>query len=243
MRAPEEMGFEALIDTIKGAVGGFSGIFVISLVSNSIPFVGIPYLAIVAGYATIYTSPIDRALLIVSSAAGAALGKIVIYFLGSAVRLKLSKESEENLRTFLRLAKRSMFLAIVIFASTPLPDDLLYVPLGVMRYPLPQYFLAILMGKVILTTVVIYYLGWVIEQTVNSESPVVSAATITFTVYLTYLALKINWGDVLNELEKRGVLGATAKVLREAIRLTWNLARYLAKLPGALLKRQGGRTP
>ena len=161
------MELEALIDAIKGAIGGFPGIFVISLISNSIPFIGIPYLAVVAGYAAIYTSPTDRALLIVSSAAGAAVGKIVIYFLGSAVRLKLSKESEENLRTFLRLAKRSMFLAIVIFASTPLPDDLLYVPLGVMRYPLPQYFLAIFIGKVVLTTVVIYYLGWVIEQTMS----------------------------------------------------------------------------
>ncbi len=236
------MELEALIDAIKGAIGGFPGIFVISLISNSIPFIGIPYLAVVAGYAAIYTSPTDRALLIVSSAAGAAVGKIVIYFLGSAVRLKLSKESEENLRTFLRLAKRSMFLAIVIFASTPLPDDLLYVPLGVMRYPLPQYFLAIFIGKVVLTTVVIYYLGWVIEQTMSSESPAISIATIILTVYLTYLALKINWGEVLKELERKGIPGATAKVLREAFRLTWNLARSVARLPAALLKKQGGQT-
>lgn len=237
------MELEALIDAIKGAIGGFPGIFVISLVSNSIPFVGIPYLAVVAGYATIYTSLIDRALLIISSAAGAAVGKIIIYFLGSAVRFKLSKESEENLRTFLRLAKRSMFLAIVIFASTPLPDDLLYVPLGIMRYPLPQYFLAIFIGKVVLTTVVIYYLGWVIEQTMNSESPAVSIATVILTAYLTYLALKIDWGEVLKELERRGVAGAIAKVVNEAVRLTWNLARSIARLPAALLRRQGGQTP
>ncbi len=236
------MELEAIIDIIKSAIGGFPGIFVISLVSNSIPFVGIPYLAVVAGYATIYTSPIDRVLLILSSAAGAAIGKIIIYFLGSAVRLRLSKESEENLKTFLRLAKRSMFLAIVIFASTPLPDDLLYVPLGVMRYPLPQYFLAIFIGKIVLTTVVIYYLGWVIEQTVSSESPVVSAATIMLTVYLTYLALKINWREVLDELERKGIVEATAKVLKEAMRLTWGLARSVTKLPDVLLRKQGERT-
>ncbi len=237
------MELEAIIDAIKGAVGGFPGIFVISLVSNSIPFVGIPYLAVVAGYAAIYTSPIDRALLIVSSAAGATVGKIIIYFLGSTVRLKLSKESEENLKTFLRLAKRSMFLAIVIFASTPLPDDVLYVPLGVMGYPLPQYFLAIFIGKMVLTTVVIYYLGWVIELTVNSESPAVSVAAIILTIYLTYLALKIDWRGVLNELERKGVAGATAKVLKEAVRLTWNLVHSVTKLPAALLRKQSARTP
>lgn len=238
MRAPLIMELEALIDAVKGAVGGFPGVFVLSLVSNSIPFVGIPYLAVVAGYAAIYTSPLDRALLIMSSATGAAVGKIVVYFMGSAVRLKLSKESEENLKTFLRLARRSMFLAIVIFASTPLPDDLLYVPLGVMRYPLPQYFIAILLGKVVLTTVVIYYLGWVIEQTINSESPVVSAVTIILTIYLTYLALKINWGEVLDELDKEGVSGATAKVFKEVSRLTLNLIRSVARLPASLLRRQ-----
>jgi len=233
------MELGTLIETIKGFIGGFPGIFVISLVSNSIPFVGIPYLAVVAGYAAIYTSPVDRALLILSSAAGAAVGKIIIYFLGSAVRLKLSKESEENLKTFLRLARKSMFLAIVIFASTPLPDDLLYVPLGVMRYPLPQYFLAIFIGKVILTTVVIYYLGWVIEQTVNSESPIVSIATIILTIYLTYLALKINWGEVLDELEKHGVKGAVIKTLKEAARLTWGLTRLVTRAPASLMRKQG----
>ena len=233
------MGLETLIEAVKSAVGGLPGVFVISLVSNSIPFVGIPYLAVVAGYATIYTTPLDRALLIISSAAGAAAGKIVIYFLGSAVRLKLSKESEENLKTFLRLAKKSMFLAIVIFASTPLPDDLLYVPLGVMRYPLPQYFLAIFIGKLVLTTVVIYYLGWVIEQTINSESPAISVATVILTVYLTYLALKINWGEVVDELERKGIPGAIIKVLRETAKLTWSIIRSASRLPHALLRRQG----
>ncbi len=234
------MGMElgTLIDAVKNTVGGIPGIFIISLVSNSIPFVGVPYLAIVAGYATIYTSPAERMLLIISSAAGAAAGKIIIYFLGSTIRLKLSKESEENLETFLRLAKKSMFLAIVIFASTPLPDDLLYVPLGVMRYPLPQYFLAIFIGKIILTTVVIYYLGWVIEQTMNSESPITSATTIALTVYLTYLALRINWREVLDELDKKGISGALTKVLREATRLTWIMIRSIIKLPYALLNKQ-----
>ncbi len=38
---------------------------------------------------------------------------------------------------------------IFLFALTPLPDDLLFIPLGVMRYPFWKAFIPALFGKML----------------------------------------------------------------------------------------------
>ena len=40
--------------------------------------------------------------------------------------------------------------AIFFFALTPLPDDLLFIPLGVMRYPFLKAFIPALFGKTLM---------------------------------------------------------------------------------------------
>ncbi len=205
---------ENLASAILEHLRGYPGIFLLSLVSNSIPFVGVPYLAVVIALGAIYRDPYQKLGLILSSALGAALGKIVIYFIGSGFRLKLSRRSRENLELFLKLARKSLFLATVIFASTPLPDDILYVPLGLMKYPLHLYAIAVFLGKALLTSAVVLYasgLAWLLEGDLIITVP----AFIIITFVFSYFIIKVDWGRVIEVTYERGLPGAIEEVSRQ----------------------------
>ncbi len=208
------MELSSVVNAILAFVGGPLGIFLVSMVSNSIPFITVPYLGIVAGYSFIYTNPISKVVLVLSSAAGATTGKIVVYFLGTAFRHGLGESSKKNIELFKRVARRSLFVAIVIFASTPLPDDILYIPLGLMKYPLPRYVLAIFVGKVVLTSIVVVYASWItaVATTQIYTVPVL----VMVTALLTYLILKIDWYNVINTLYGKGLISACQVLLKEA---------------------------
>lgn len=209
------LDLSSVVDVILAFIGGPVGIFLVSMVSNSIPFVTVPYLGIVAGYSFIYTDPISRVVMILSSAAGAATGKIVVYFLGRAFRRGLGEYSRKNIELFKKVARRSLFIAIVVFASTPLPDDILYIPLGLMKYPLPQYVLAIFAGKAVLTSIVVAYASWITAVAATQVYTV--PILIVVTVLLTYLILRIDWYNVINTLYGKGLIPACKVLLKEVM--------------------------
>jgi uncharacterized membrane protein YdjX (TVP38/TMEM64 family) len=55
-----------------------------------------------------------------------------------------------------KLFKKFGSIAIFIFALTPLPDDLLFIPLGVMRYSLLRAFIPALLGKFVSNMIIAY---------------------------------------------------------------------------------------
>lgn len=89
----------------------------------------------IIGLAFKYVTLQDRILLILSSALGATLGKVLIYFIGKGFSKLLSQRSRKNLELFNKIAKKSLALAIFVFAALPLPDDVLYLPLGLTGFP------------------------------------------------------------------------------------------------------------
>ncbi|RLJ07366.1 MAG: hypothetical protein DRP12_02355, partial [Candidatus Aenigmatarchaeota archaeon] len=57
--------------------------------------------------------------------------------------------------------KRGFFLVVFIFAATPLPDDVTGILGGVLGYNIQKFFLACLLGKIFLYTLIAWagYLG------------------------------------------------------------------------------------
>ncbi len=200
----EYMDPASIIEILKNTLAAPLGVFIISMLSNAIPFVSIPYLGIVAGYAAIYQGIIDKVALVLCSAAGATFGKSIVYFIGRAFSVKLSEVSKKNVELFKKVARKSLFLAILIFAATPLPDDILYIPLGVMRYSLIPYFIAILIGKSILTASVVIYASWLVG--LMRVSYVFIPILVAVTIVLTYMILKIDWAKVVEAAYERGVI-------------------------------------
>ena len=222
----EYMNPASIIEILKNTLTAPLGVFIISMLSNAIPFVNIPYLGIVAGYAAVYQGVIDKMVLVLCSAAGATFGKSIVYFIGRAFSVKLSEVSKKNVELFKKIARKSLFLAILIFAATPLPDDILYIPLGVMRYSLIPYFIAILIGKSALTTSVVIYASWLAE--LMRVNYVFIPILVAVTIVLTYIILKVDWAKVVEAAYERGIVEGVEVLLGE-------LGSIMAKL----IRRRG----
>jgi len=171
---------------------GYVGAFVISFLGNLLVFVPIPYLLLVFWMGSF----LDPLLLGVAGGFGATIGKTVIYMIGAAGRKFLSSERRDKLDYAKSLLGKYGALAIFFFALSPLPDDILYVPMGIMRYNLISFFISCLLGKIILT--VIIALGGDLSRTAihyfaEEYGFVGIFLTVLFIVVSVYITLRLDW--------------------------------------------------
>ncbi len=190
------------------------GPLIISFVSNSIPFVSLPYLLIILSYAISYPGINDKIIIIVSSALGAALGKLVIYALGRGASRALGPVSRRNVELFNKIARKSVTLAIFLFAALPLPDDVLYLPLGVTKFSMPSYFLAVFLGKVFLKSAVVFY-GSIFTVFSDEQAYQAVPLFVFISIFITYYIIKIDWTKVLEAHMDRGFGASAACFLEE----------------------------
>jgi membrane protein DedA with SNARE-associated domain len=86
--------------------------------------------------------------------------------------------------------------AIFFFALTPLPDDLLFIPLGVMRYPFWKAFIPALLGK----TAMSFILAFAGQQSIEFIEVVFGGSgllgtviTVALLVVIIVAMIKIDW--------------------------------------------------
>ncbi|MEM1593054.1 MAG: VTT domain-containing protein [Archaeoglobaceae archaeon] len=172
----------------------YPGIFLISLISNSIPFVGLPYLNFLFALSPFFSFE-DLVVVSILSALGASIGKIFVYTIGAGMRLTLSEKTKENLMFFEKIFKKWGFFAIFLFAASPLPDDVLYIPLGIAKYRISYYFLAVFLGKLVITSYVLVFgriTSGVIKEIVGSNF-LGLLLFFSLTLLISVLVIKIDW--------------------------------------------------
>lgn len=175
---------------------GYVGAFVISFLGNLLIFVPIPYLLLIFGMGSF----LDPLLLGVVGGFGATIAKTVIYMIGAAGRRFLSSERRNKLEYAQPLLGKYGSLAVFFFALSPLPDDVLYVPMGMMRYNLISFFISCLLGKIILTIIVALpgQLSKTVIQYFAQELPpelrfIGIFLTVLFIVVSIYVTLRLDW--------------------------------------------------
>ena len=141
----------------------YLGIFLISLLGATSIFVPIPSTVVIfiLGGLQVGNPPtwaFDPLLIAVFAGAGAAIGEFSGYLIGLGGRKVIGNRYKKKMDILLKLFKRFGPIVIFVFALTPLPDDLLFIPLGVMRYSLPVAFISALLGK-FLSNLIIAYAG------------------------------------------------------------------------------------
>ena len=94
---------------------GVLGVFIVSFLGNVIPYSTIPYLFFIVVYTAFIHDIGVKIAIIVSGGLGAALGKLVVYYIGRTARIILSEESRRNIELFTRLAGRGIFFAVYFF--------------------------------------------------------------------------------------------------------------------------------
>jgi membrane protein YqaA with SNARE-associated domain len=171
---------------------GYLGVFIISFVGSVSVIFPIPYTIVIY----IIGSFLDPFFVAVSGGLGSALGEFSGYTLGYYGRTIISEERQRKMDYMLKVFNRYGPVAIFLFALTPLPDDLLFIPLGVMRYPFWKAFIPALLGKTLMTFILAYSGQQSIQiiRTLFGEAGLLG--TIVTTVLLIFVIvaiIKIDW--------------------------------------------------
>ncbi len=127
---------------------GYFGVFLVSIIGSATILLPLPSFAIIF-FAGGFLNPF---LVGVSAAFGSTIGEMISYGIGIGGS-HLAKKYKQRLKEGKKwLQRHNGFLLIILFAATPLPDDLIGLACGVLRYDWRKFFLACLIGKIILNT-------------------------------------------------------------------------------------------
>ncbi len=141
---------------------GFLGVFVISAVGASTIVVPIPYTLVIY----LLGPFMDPVVLAVAGGMGSSIGVLTGYFLGYYGRAIISKEQQRKMNYLVKIFGGHTSTAIFIFAFTPLPDALIFIPLGITQYNLVKVWLPNLLGKLLMCYVLAlagrYSIGFII---------------------------------------------------------------------------------
>ena len=132
---------------------GYLGVFLINLIASSTIIFPLPAAAFVFGLGAVL-NPLFIGL---AAGLGAAIGEFTGYGIGRGGRRIIRRKWKKQINDIDKLfAKYGGFFVIFIFAATPLPDDIAGIVAGVFKYPIKKYFLAVLLGKIVLNVVIAY---------------------------------------------------------------------------------------
>ncbi|MBD3207856.1 MAG: hypothetical protein GF370_00150 [Candidatus Nealsonbacteria bacterium] len=130
---------------------GYVGLFLISLFGSATIIFPLP----AAGFIFAAAAPLNPFILAAVTGIGAAVGEVVGYVLGWGGRKIGEKKLEKDLERAEKMFDRyGGFITLIIFAATPLPDDVVGIISGVLNYDIKKFFLAVSIGKTIFHLIV-----------------------------------------------------------------------------------------
>lgn len=188
-----------------GSVLEILGILLTSFLLNIIPFAG-PSNIFIASTIAIKTMDIDPLTIGLFVAFGSATAKFIHYL----VMFFAGKYIGENRRKRLDVAspklKKWAPLALFVVAATPLPDEPVIIPLGLIRYSPSRLFLAYFSGKLVIC-VLGAYLGRFTHEVFTSmiDENVLIIISIVLTIIITIILLKVDVGKLVERIFKRKI--------------------------------------
>lgn len=166
---------------------GYVGISALSFAGASSLIIPIPYTIALLAIAPAFNPLLFAVAVGLGSAAGELTGYGIGYVGGWVIGKKRRRQSDAMLRIFNRFGAPVIFL----FALTPLPDDLLFIPLGLMRYSLWKAFAVCVAGKFCMA-LLIAYSGLVTEGLFIADWLFAVITTVLLAV-LVVAMFRINW--------------------------------------------------
>jgi len=186
---------------------GYLGLTIVSFFGSLIPFVPIPSFVLVATMAA--GEQFDIHVLVLIAAITSTAAKQIIFYASYGGRKIISEKTKKRMLPFQKLVKRYGGSAAFIAAATPIPDDLVYIPLGLAKYNPKRFFVATLLGKFVLYYVIVlisHYMGLSLLEPVlreiNDPLPVyigIIALGIAMTI-VVILLLRLNWEKILGRI-------------------------------------------
>jgi len=123
---------------------GYVGAFLISLFGNFTIFFPVPFAITIYAFG----ATLNPIILGVVCGLGSTIGEFSAYLVGMGGRKVLEERFGDRLENVKRLIQKHGMAVVFIFALLPLPDDLLLIPLGMLRYDIRKVMIAAFFGKV-----------------------------------------------------------------------------------------------
>jgi membrane protein DedA with SNARE-associated domain len=183
---------------------GYLGLAIVSFFGSLIPFVPIPSFVLVATMAV--GEQFDIHILVIIAALTSTAAKQIIFYVSYGGRKIISEKTKKRMKPFQKLVKRYGGSAAFVAAATPIPDDLVYIPLGLAKYNPKRFFIATLLGKVVLYYVIVlisHYMGLSLLEPIlqDIQDPLpIYVGIIAFSVAMTViviLLLRLDWERIL----------------------------------------------
>ncbi len=173
---------------------------------NLIPFAG-PSNLLIASTAAIGLTGADASTLVlvgVLIALAAAFAKGIHYMITFFVSGHLSQKKQEKLNSDALKVKRWAFGLLYIAAATPIPDEPVVIPLGLMKYSPVKFFIAYFLGKLTITVAGAFlgsFAGDIFSAWLSTTTMVV--ISIVLTVVITIVLLKVDLGKLAERFLKK----------------------------------------
>ena len=186
---------------------GYIGLGLVSFIGSLIPFVPIPSFVLLATMSV--GEQFDLHVLALISAFTATIAKQIIFYASYGGRRMISEKTKKRMKPFQKLVKRYGGSAAFVAAATPIPDDMVYIPLGLAKYNPKRFFIATLSGKIVLCYVIVlisHYTGLSILEPIleDIDDPfAIYAGIIVFGAIMTaivILLLRLDWARILGRI-------------------------------------------
>ncbi len=186
---------------------GYLILALVNFFGSLIPFVPLPGFLLLATMSV--GNQYDLHVLALLSAISATAAKQIIFFVSFGGRKIMNEKTRKRMRPFERLVKRYGAAAAFVAAATPIPDDIIFIPLGLAKYNPKRFFIATLTGKIVLSYIIVFISHYVglsfIEpylENIDDTTPVY-IGIIIFAAIMTaiiVILLKLDWQRVMVKL-------------------------------------------
>ena len=185
---------------------GYLGILLISFVGSIIIFIPIPYFPVLVAAA--FDKHLDPHIISLSSAIGSVAGKMIIFYASYYGRKILNSSTKKRMFPLHKLLSKYGWLGAFIAAATPVPDDVVYITLGLAKYNPFRFATAVFAGKMVLKEITVWgalligrpFVEYFIS---NYSNPVyfvvlIGSAAVILAIIL-YLSLKLDWAKIIGK--------------------------------------------
>jgi uncharacterized membrane protein YdjX (TVP38/TMEM64 family) len=184
----------------------FAVAFAFAFGLNLIPFFGPSNLFIASTAAIGMANPDPTSLIIVAFliALAAASAKGIHYMITFFVSGHLGEKNRKKLDDKAEKVKRWAFVLLYLAAATPIPDEPVVIPLGLMKYSPVKFFIPYFLGKITITVAGVFLGSWVESNFSSLLSPLeMVIISVALTIIITVIMLKVDVGKYLSLIEKK----------------------------------------
>jgi membrane protein DedA with SNARE-associated domain len=178
------------------------GVLLVSFGVNMIPFAS-PSNLLVASSAALLVDfdPLSIGVLV---ALGATCAKLIHYTISFFVGQHVGEKRRKRLDAAAAKTRRWAALAVFVAAVTPIPDDPVVIPLGLMKYSPARFAVFYFAGKALVTVIGAFLGGFGAQLLSRYVSQLVLAIiSIALTITITVVLLKIDLRQITEKILKK----------------------------------------